>query len=99
MDTYRRNRFCPCVRCRTNCMMGPAILVTLGVMFLLDNYHITRGASLVAVLLIVIGAVKLLQSSASTEGHQQPGYPYPPAAPPSAGGTTSSGSSSEVHNG
>jgi hypothetical protein len=69
-------------------MMGPAILVTLGVMFLLDNLGVVRGGTFVAVLLIVIGGVKLLQSSASTEGHRQPDYMYPgvgpqtPQAPP-----------------
>ena len=75
METYRRNKFCPCVRCRMNCMMGPTVLVTLGVLFLMDNYHLTRGSTFIAVLLIVIGGVKLLQSGASTEGHRQP-YPY-----------------------
>ena len=84
MDTYRRNRFCPCMRCRMNCMMGPAMLVTLGVLFLMENYHMTRGSTFVAVLLLVCGGVKLLQSTASNEGHQQP-FPYyagdvPPAA-------------------
>ena len=74
------------MRCRMNCMTGPVILVTLGVLFLLENYHLTRGSTFVAVLLIAIGGVKLLQSSASTEGHQQP-YPYyagsvPPATAP-----------------
>jgi hypothetical protein len=78
------------MRCRMNCMMGPAVLVTLGVMFLLDNLNIVRGGTFVAVLLIVIGGVKLLQSSASTEGHIQPTFVYPdmagtppPTAPPS----------------
>ena len=75
MEIYRRNKFCPCVRCRMNSMMGPTVLVTLGVLFLMDNYHLTRGSTFVAVLLIVIGGVKLLQSGASTEGHRQP-YPY-----------------------
>src|SRR5437879_5963392 len=86
MDNYFRNRFCPCMRCRMNCLMGPAILVTLGIMFLLNNLGVARGGTFVAVLLIVIGGIKLLQSSASTEGHRQP-YFYAqgaPGNPPSA---------------
>jgi hypothetical protein len=92
MDNYYRNRFCPCLRCRMNSMMGPAVLVTLGVMFLLNNLGVARGGTFVAVLLIVIGGVKLLQTGASTEGHRQPTYFYPqgpapnqaPATPPPA---------------
>jgi hypothetical protein len=83
MDNYLRNRYCPCMRCRMNCMMGPAILVTLGVMFMLNNLGVARGGTFVAVLLIVIGGIKLLQTGASTEGHVQPTYFYPagPNAP------------------
>jgi hypothetical protein len=72
------------MRCKMNDMMGPAVLVTFGTMWLLNNFFHERGMTFVAVILIVIGGVKMLQSSASTEGHQQP-YPYqtgdvPPAA-------------------
>jgi hypothetical protein len=69
------------MRCRMNCMMGPAILVTLGIMFMLNNMGVARWGTFWAVLLIVIGGIKLLQSSASTEGHRQPTYFYPQAAP------------------
>jgi len=67
-----------------NDMMGPAVLITVGTMWLLNNFFHERGMTFVAVILIVIGGVKMLQSSASTEGHQQP-FPYgvgdvPPAA-------------------
>jgi len=81
MENYYKNRFCPCMRCRMNCMMGPAIMVTLGVTFLLNNLGVARGGSFVAILLIVIGGIKLLQTGASTEGHRQPAYFYPQAAP------------------
>src|SRR3954462_2460619 len=84
MDNYIRNRFCSCMRCKMNDMMGPAVLVTVGVLWMLANFYYGHMMTKVAVLLIVIGGVKMLQSSASTEGHQQP-YPYqngdvPPAA-------------------
>jgi hypothetical protein len=55
-----------------NDMMGPAVLVTVGALWMLDNFHEGRFMTLLAILLIVIGGVKMLQSSASTEGHQQP---------------------------
>ena len=84
MDNYMRNRYCACTRCKLNDMMGPAVFVTIGALWILSNLHIGRFMTDVAVLLIVIGGVKMLQSSASTEGHQQP-FPYqtgdvPPAA-------------------
>ncbi|MCU1285810.1 MAG: hypothetical protein JWO13_2160 [Acidobacteriales bacterium] len=84
MENYYKNKFCPCMRCRMNCMMGPAMLVTVGVLWLLHNLHVTRDLTFLAVILIVIGGVKLLQSSASTDGHIQPTFAYPdmPAAPP-----------------
>ncbi len=71
--------YCVCEHCRTRKLMGPAILVTLGVLFLLDNvsgveFHRTWPA-----ILLVIGVVKLLQSNASSEGHIGP---LPPVTPP-----------------
>jgi cell wall-active antibiotic response 4TMS protein YvqF/B-box zinc finger protein len=72
--------FCVCEHCRTRKLMGPAILITLGVLFLLDNvgrfeFHRTWPA-----ILLVIGVVKLMQSNASSEGHIGP---LPPGMPPS----------------
>jgi hypothetical protein len=73
---------CRCERCRTRKLMGPAILVTLGVLFLLDNisrvgFHRTWPA-----ILLVIGVVKLVQSNASSDGHIGTLPPAPPSAPP-----------------
>ena len=98
---------CPCDRCRTRKLMGPAMLVTIGILFLIDNvghgnlgFHHTWP-----VILLVIGVVKLVQSNASSAGHvgPLPGSPpavgpmQPPPQPPSsnAGPTSSTG---EVHN-
>ena len=83
MDNYIRNRYCACMRCKMNDMMGPAVLVTVGTMWLLNNFFHEREMTFVAVLLIVIGGVKMLQSSASTDGHQQP-LPYQTGAVPPA---------------
>lgn len=103
MDTYIRNRSCGCVRCKMNDMMGPALLISFGTMLLLSNvsHGAVRGGTIVAVMLIVIGAVKLLQGSASTEGHVPPGSlpagAVPPVPPPPA--AASGSQSSEVQNG
>jgi hypothetical protein len=106
-------RRCQCQRCRTRRIMGPAILVTLGVLFLLDTagrvgFHRTWPA-----ILLVIGVVKLMQSNASSDGHTGPMPPViggippaPPTPPPPVGpptidsdpGQSQSGSSGEVRN-
>lgn len=95
METYIKNRNCPCVRCRMNYMFWPVMLVTLGIMFLLNNLYVARDSMTLAVLLIAIGAVKLLQSSATTEGHIQPPVVYVAptsvAAPPVQPSTPDSG--------
>jgi hypothetical protein len=71
---------CRCDRCRTRRLMGPAMLVTIGVLLLLDNAsHIGFDRTWPAILL-VIGVVKLVQSNASSEGHIGP---LPPGMPPS----------------
>jgi hypothetical protein len=72
---------CQCERCRTRRLMGPAIMITLGVLFLLDTTsHLGFGRTWPA-LLLVVGVVKLMQSNASSAGHTGS---LPPIAPPSA---------------
>jgi hypothetical protein len=99
---------CTCEHCRTRRLMGPAMLVTIGVLLLLDNttsrleFHRTWPA-----ILLVIGIVKLIQSNSSTSGHIGPLPPgsssYPPGSPPTAVATgtpqgTEPPSSGEVKN-
>ena len=79
--------FCQCQHCRSRRLVGPAMLVTLGVLFLLDSAsHIGFGRTWPAILL-VIGVVKLMQSNASMAGHVGPippgasGFPPPPMPP------------------
>ncbi len=80
---------CQCARCRTRRIMGPAMLVTIGSLFLLENLHALSFGRTWPVILLVIGGVKLLQGSASTEGHvpslgagtTPPGGPIPPVPP------------------
>jgi hypothetical protein len=65
-------------------LMGPAILLTLGFQFLLDSMGVIRFGRTLPLLLVVIGLVKIFQST---------GGPGPFAGPPpsNAGGTPSSG--------
>ncbi len=74
----RRATLCPCVRCQTSRIMGPSILLALGVLFLLDQWSDLKFGRTLPALLIVIGAVKLLQATGSTEGHIEPPSSTPP---------------------
>jgi hypothetical protein len=51
--------------------MGPVVLITLGVLFLISEMELWRVRfwDLWPILLIVIGVVKVLEALASTEGH------------------------------
>jgi hypothetical protein len=91
---YRYNPYCPCARCRAHGFMGPAVLITIGVLFLFDQMgrtHWMEFGFTWPALLIVIGVIKLLEHSASINGHvpreyganlpPQPGQPIPPGTP------------------
>ncbi len=83
MDDYRHNRVCGCARCRTRGLMGPTVLVTLGVLFLLQELHVVLFDRTWPILLIVIGLVWVLSSAAGSRDHVSPGsQPLPPAPPP-----------------
>jgi hypothetical protein len=79
---------CQCARCRSRRLMGPAMLLTIGFLFLFESMHVANFDRTWPVILLVVGAVKLLQGSASTEGHVvafppgiNPGGPIPPTPP------------------
>lgn len=82
MNGYIRNRDCPCVRCRAHSLMGAAVLITLGVIFLFDRYHMGRGGHLAPILLLVIGCMLLIQRTGSMEGHVNPGWQAGQIPPP-----------------
>lgn len=68
---YRGGGACDCPRCRCRGLLGPVILISLGVLFLLDQFwYRVDFSDLWPILLIVIGVMKLIESTASTEGHQ-----------------------------
>jgi hypothetical protein len=60
---------CPCAHCRLRGLMGPVVLITVGVLFLLGQYTRYGFWELWPILLIVIGAVLVGQSLVSREGH------------------------------
>jgi len=64
--------------------MAAAVLVTLGVLFLLESYSVIAFDRSFPVLLLVIGCMLLVARTGSTEGHVQPGWIQGPIAPPPA---------------
>jgi Domain of unknown function (DUF5668)/B-box zinc finger len=94
---------CRCDRCRLRKILGPVVVFTIGLLFLLQSLNVVSFERTWPAILLVIGVVKLLQSNASSAGHIGPLPPAPPvvvppvqAPPPSdPGPATSSG---EVRN-
>jgi hypothetical protein len=78
---------CSCQRCTIRGLMGPVVVVTVGVLFLLSEM---RGSffdfgNTYPVILIVIGLISLASALASSEGHVSSVAPMPPAVPPAPG--------------
>ncbi|MCL5287643.1 MAG: DUF5668 domain-containing protein [Acidobacteria bacterium] len=73
---------CRCGRCTVSGMMGPVVLITLGVLFLIGKMNMRYDfGDLWPILLVVIGLVKVFSAMASTEGHAGPGQPTQPGQP------------------
>jgi len=101
MNGYRRNRSCACARCRCSGYIGPTVLITLGVLFLIDQYSVWSIGRTWPILLIVIGIVLLVRRNASAEGHVdawQIGPGAPPPNPPTPGGGGPAPSAGEIDN-
>ncbi|HXH66560.1 MAG TPA: DUF5668 domain-containing protein [Candidatus Limnocylindrales bacterium] len=62
---------CHCQSCTIRGLMGPAVVITVGVLWLLNEVHGGRFyfGSTWPVILIVIGLVHLASAMASREGH------------------------------
>ena len=97
-DYYVRNRACGCMRCASRSLMGPAVLITIGALFLLDHLGIWSFCRGIPILLIVIGLVQVAQRSMPSSGHIQPPPYYPPGAsvPPIPPPPTISGNPGET---
>jgi hypothetical protein len=86
---------CNCQRCTIRSLMGPAIVITIGVLFFLDQ---VRGGyfsfgNTFPVILIVIGAISLASNLAPADGHISGSVPPAPpmSAPPPAQDTQGQG--------
>jgi len=78
---------CSCRRCTIRSLMGPAILITIGLLFLLSeveggNFDFSNTYP---VIIIVIGVVSLTAALAPMDGHVSSRAVPPP--PPASGST------------
>lgn len=93
---------CSCDRCRMRGIMWPSLIVTVGVLILMANLHGPDFERTWPLILLVIGAVKLLQSNASDAGHVEGAAVLPPSAgtapPPPSPDLPAGPPSGEVHN-
>jgi Domain of unknown function (DUF5668) len=87
------NGRCRCQRCTIRGLTGPAVLITIGVLFLWQQSSWRFGFwKTWPVILLVIGLIKLAEALASTEGHLPsrtlgslpPQPPLPPTPQPPA---------------
>jgi drug/metabolite transporter (DMT)-like permease len=60
---------CACARCRVRGLMGPVMLIAVGLIFLVGEYTSYDMGQLWPVLLIVAGVVLFAQTVASRAGH------------------------------
>jgi Domain of unknown function (DUF5668) len=81
---------CRCPRCTIRGLMGPAVIITIGVLFLLNEVRSDAFdfSNTWPFLLIVIGAILLGSSIAPMDGHIDSTTAPPPATPPAAPGPT-----------
>jgi hypothetical protein len=77
---------CHCRRCTIRGLMGPAVVITVGVLFLLEQTHTGfRIGQTFPIILVVIGLISLASSLAPMDGHIETtevatGTPAPPVA-------------------
>ncbi len=93
---------CHCRRCTIRGLMGPAVVITVGVLFLLEQTHTGfRFGQTWPIILVVIGVISLASAVAPMDGHiettQVVNHPSAPPvgsvpAPPSTIGTPSASS-------
>jgi hypothetical protein len=81
---------CKCARCSIRSLMGPVVVTTIGILFLLSElgggyFHVGHTYP---VIFMVIGVIQLASAMAPMDGHVEfpgappPVNPVPPAAPP-----------------
>jgi hypothetical protein len=76
---------CTCRRCTIKSLMGPAVIITVGVLFLLQQTTALRFGQMSPVILVVIGVISLASAMAPMDGHisssAPPVTPVPPVPP------------------
>jgi len=75
---------CHCQSCTIRSLTGPAVVITIGILFLL---HQVRGGYFYfgntwPVILLVIGVLQVASSIAPRDGHAEPQASVTPTAPP-----------------
>lgn len=60
---------CSCANCRIGGLMGPILLITIGLIFLAGQYTRYSAWDFWPAILVVVGAVKIMETMASREGH------------------------------
>ena len=102
MNNYRPNRYCPCLRCMSWKLFGAAIIITVGMLQLLENLRVFSWGQSWPILLIVIGGLLFARNGAPIDGHIQPA-PRQMATPQEANLSSSAipptNSSSEANHG
>jgi hypothetical protein len=75
---------CKCPRCTIRSLRSPAVIITVGVLFLLDQMHGSTFAfrNTWPMILIVMGAISLASALAPMDGHlEEPVNAVPPVPP------------------
>lgn len=61
---------CHCRRCTIRGLMGPAVVITVGVLFLLEQTHTGfRFSQTWPIILVVVGVISLASAMAPMDGH------------------------------
>ena len=85
---------CACQSCTIRNLMGPAVIITVGLLFLLQEFNDGRFnfGDTWPIILLVVGAIRLASSLAPRDGHVvgplspvPPGTGVPPTPPASQG--------------
>ena len=98
MGYYQPNPACRCGRCSTRGLMGPAVLITLGLLFLLANNPEYPFERTWPILLIVIGAIKVAGYAMPGREHRNSGQ-YPPPYQVPYGGKSEAAQSGTAQSG
>jgi hypothetical protein len=91
---------CACSRCTIRGLMGPAVITTLGILFLLSElgHGMFSFGRTFPVLFIIIGAILLASAVAPMDGHIGPWVTPVPPLVPQAPPTNPPSSSSSTYN-